>query len=494
MPETPSRREGAVGEARMAEEMEAVIGLEIHVQLRTDQKLFCPDSTRFGDAPNTNVCPVCLGLPGALPTINEEAVDLAVRAAVAFGCDVHETSVFARKNYFYPDLPKGYQISQFERPLATGGSFRVRMDDGESVVRIRRIHMEEDAGKSVHDRFRRATAVDLNRAGTPLIEFVSEPDLTSPAQARAYLQQVKRVIEYLDVSDCNMEEGSLRVDANVSIRPRGSTTLETKTEVKNMNSFSGVEKALTTEIARQMEVTAAGGAVEHMTLLWDEVKGEVRPMRTKEESHDYRYFPEPDLPPLRLGRDRIETLRAELPELPASRADRFVAELGLPDYDAEVLTASRALADYFEAVAAQRGDAKSASNWIMGPVLAAMKDVGLDAGDFPVPAEALADLIDLVEGDTISHNVGKGVLRKMVETGEEAGVIVEREGLVQVRDSDRIEAWVDEVLEGHPDEVARFRGGEKRLQGYFMGEVMKRSRGKADPGEVARLLARKLEG
>ncbi len=489
-----SRRERAPASASSdAGGMEAVIGLEIHVQLQTERKLFCPDSTRFGDAPNSNVCPVCLGLPGALPTVNGEAVELAVRAALAFGCTVHETSVFARKNYFYPDLPKGYQISQFERPLATDGRFTVQSEEGEHEVRIRRIHMEEDAGKSLHDRFPRATAVDLNRAGTPLIELVSEPDLRSPEEARGYLQQVKRVIEYLDVSDCNMEEGSLRVDANVSIRPRGVTTLGTKTEVKNMNSFSGVEKALTAEIRRQKEVVAQGGEVEHMTLLWDEVKGEVRPMRTKEESHDYRYFPEPDLPPLVISSDRIEALRLELPELPADRSRRFRVELDLPEYDAEVLTASRALADYFEAVAKATGNAKRASNWVMGPILAMMKEGNLGAEELPVRPEVLVELIELVEEGAVSQNVGKNVLRTMAETGDSAREIVQREGLTQVRDPEQLEGWVDEVLESHPEEVARFGEGEKRLRGFFMGEVMKRSKGKADPGEVARLLALKLE-
>lgn len=472
--------------------LEAVIGLEIHVQLRTVQKLFCPDSTRFGDAPNTHVCPVCLGLPGALPVLNGEAVDLALRTALAFGCTIHPTSVFARKNYFYPDLPKGYQISQFEQPIATDGLFAVKHGGGVKEVRIRRIHMEEDAGKSLHDRFSRSTAVDLNRTGTPLIELVSEPDLRSPAEVRAYLQQVKQVLEYLDVSDCNMEEGSLRVDANVSVRPAGSAGLGTKTELKNMNSFSGVEKALGVEIERQRGIVAEGGSVEHITLLWDEVRGAVRPMRSKEESHDYRYFPDPDLPPLVVSAERIEAVRAELPEMPVVRRERFVRDLGLPEYDAEVLTSTRELADYFESVAAAVGDPKQASNWVMGPVLALSKDRGTPVDAFPVGAEALAGLVRLVQEGVVSQNVGKDVLVKMVERGESADAIVEAEGLAQIRDASQLEGWVDEVLDLHPDEVARFREGEKRLQGYFMGEVMKASKGKADPAEVARLLGRKL--
>jgi len=499
---------------------EAVIGLEIHVQLRTEQKLFCPDRTGFGEAPNTNVCPVCLGLPGALPVVNREAVELAVRACLAFGCTVHERSVWARKNYFYPDLPKGYQISQFEEPLATGGVFEVELEDGPDqagvdrgdgdrdasgslAVRIRRIHMEEDAGKSIHDRFPEATAVDLNRTGTPLIEMVSEPDLRSPAQVRAWLTGVKQVLEYLQVSDCNMEEGSLRVDANVSIRPAGSQELGTKTELKNMNSFSGVERALAVEIARQRTVVAAGGQVEHETLLWDERRGDVRPMRTKEESHDYRYFPDPDLPPLQVSSALIEAVEAELPELPAARRARFREEYQLPAYDAGVLTARRPLAEYYEQTARATGEPKEASNWIMGPVLAAMKARGLEADAFPVRPSHLAELIELVGKGTINRNVAKDVLDRMLESARDeegegsdvrtAGDIVRDEGLAQVSDTGQLQAWVDDALAAHPEEVARFREGESRLQGFFMGEVMKRSRGKADPGEVARLLAERLE-
>jgi aspartyl-tRNA(Asn)/glutamyl-tRNA(Gln) amidotransferase subunit B len=500
---------------------EAVIGLEIHVQLRTAQKLFCPDATRFGDAPNTNVCPVCLGLPGALPVVNPEAVELAIRAALAFGCTVHERSVWARKHYFYPDLPKGYQISQFEEPLATGGRFAVERGDraggpanvssggarGPSdeapasiSVRIRRIHLEEDAGKSIHDRFPDATAVDLNRTGTPLVEMVSEPDLRTPAEARAWLTGVKQVLEYLDVSDCNMEEGSLRVDANLSIRPAGARTLGTKTELKNMNSFSGVERALEVEIARQRRVVEAGGAVEHQTLLWDERSGDVRPMRTKEESLDYRYFPDPDLPPLRVEPERIRGVAAALPELPGARRGRFVDAYGLPPYDAGVLTADRALADYFEEAAGALGDPKEASNWVMGPVLAAMKERGEGAEAFPLRPSALAGTVDLVRKGTITRTVARDLLGELLaraDAGEappDPAAVVEAKGWAQVSDPAELEGWVDEALAAHPDEVARLRGGEKRLQGFFMGEVMKRSRGKADPSEVRRLLEERLGG
>ena len=471
---------------------ETVIGLEVHVQLRTAEKLFCADSTTFGAPPNSHVCPVCLGLPGALPVLNAEAVDLAITAALGLDCQVHRVSVFARKSYFYPDLPKGYQITQFEQPLATNGSVVVGSGSDARPIRIRRTHLEEDAGKSVHDRFPEGTAVDLNRAGVPLIEIVTEPDLRTPAEARAFLQGLKRTLEYLDVSDCNMEEGSLRVDANVSLRAFGSQELGVKTEVKNLNSFSAVEKALQREVERQEEVLASGEAVIQETLLWDERDGTVRSMRSKEESHDYRYFPDPDLPLLRLDADRVTRSREALPELPHERKSRLLEELALPEGDVEVLTSSRSLADYFEELASLLGNPKTASNWARGPLLKEANRVRRDiAGLGPTPAD-VAELISLVENGTLSGSMGRTVLGRMVDSGRRASEIVESEGLAQVQDTDELETWVDGVLAESPEEVERYRGGEAKLLGHFIGRVMQRSGGRADPKATGDLLRERL--
>ncbi len=468
----------------MSAVFEPVIGLEIHVQLATRTKMFCADAAQFGAEPNTHVCPVCLGLPGALPVVNGEAVALAVRAAVALDCEVHETSIFARKNYFYPDLPKGYQITQYDRPLATGGALAA---DGVRA-RIRRIHLEEDAGKSLHDRFVGRTAIDLNRAGVPLVEIVTEPDLRSPGQARTFLTRLKRLLEYLDVSDCDMEKGSLRVDANVSVRPAGERALGTKTEVKNMNSFTAVERALEFEASRQAALLDGGRRVVAETVLWDPDVGEARPMRSKESSLDYRYFPEPDLPPLRVPAADVAAVRAALPELPSARESRFREDHGLPPYDANVLTALRELADYYESVAGRAGDAKAASNWVMGDVLGWLNEHGAPITEFPVAAALLAELIVMVAEGTLSNTMARTVFARMSESGRSAREIVVEEGLVQVRDPGQLERWVAEALAEDPQEASRLEAGEAQLVGFFMGRIMRKSRGRADPERTAKLL------
>jgi aspartyl-tRNA(Asn)/glutamyl-tRNA(Gln) amidotransferase subunit B len=469
---------------------ETVIGLEVHVQLRTRTKMFCADRTTFGDPPNTNVCPVCLGLPGALPVPNEEAIRLAAQAAIALGCTVHDTSVFARKNYFYPDLPKGYQISQFDRPLATGGTLTFDSPErGRIAVGITRLHVEEDAGKLVHDRVPGKTAVDLNRAGIPLAEIVSEPDLRSPAEARAYLTTLRQILVYAGVSECSMEQGSLRVDANISIRRPGDPRLGTKTEVKNMNSFANVERALEAERSRQAGLLEGGGRVEQVTLLFNAGTGQVKPTRSKEESHDYRYFPDPDLPPLVLTRSWIDQQRAALPELPEAKRSRLETSYALPSYDARVISSEVGLANYFESVVGAGADPKTGANWVMGDVMTTYNETG----GFPVPPQSLAQLIGLVHEGTVSHQAAKRVYAELAQTGQDGPrAVAERLGLVQVRDQGALESWVDEVLAAHPAEVARFRGGETKLMAFFVGQVMKRSKGKADPKGVQPVLNQKL--
>jgi aspartyl-tRNA(Asn)/glutamyl-tRNA(Gln) amidotransferase subunit B len=474
----------------MAAAWETVIGLETHVQLRTATKMFCGCSAAFGAPPNTNICPVCLGLPGALPVPNELGVQLATRAALALGCTVHGRSIFARKNYFYPDLPKGYQISQFESPLATDGTLSyLSPDRGLTTATIGRLHIEEDAGKSLHDRFPQHTAVDLNRCGVPLIEIVTGPDFRTAQEARAYLLTLKQVLEYAGISDCDMEKGSLRVDANVSVRRAGETALGTKTEVKNINSFAYVEKALTVERDRQIAVLESGGTVVQQTMLYDSKTNAVRPQRLKEESHDYRYFPDPDLPPLVLRPEFIEQQQAQLPELPAQKRERFVVAYALSVTDAAVLTAERAVAEYYESVTRAGAEPKAAANWVMGEVLADAKDHG---ERLRVPPGSLAQLIALVRGGTVSHQAAKRVFTELAERGGEPRTVAEALGLVQVADTGVLAGWVNDVLGTHTAEVGRYKSGETKLLQFFVGQVMKASRGKADPKATQRLLEERL--
>jgi aspartyl-tRNA(Asn)/glutamyl-tRNA(Gln) amidotransferase subunit B len=469
---------------------EMVIGLEVHMQLRTASKMFCACSTAFGDPPNTNVCPVCLGLPGALPVVNAHALELAARAALALGCTVHERSVFARKSYFYPDLPKGYQISQYDRPLATDGSVAFESAErGRVAVHIQRLHVEEDAGKSLHDRLPGRTAVDLNRAGVPLAEIVSGPDLRTAAEARAWLATLRQILLYTGASDCSMEQGSLRVDANLSVRRAGSTAFGTKTEVKNMNSFANVERALTAEYARQVELLERGEVVRQVTLLFDASSGAVRPMRSKEESHDYRYFPDPDLPPLVLSAEWIDRQRAALPELPEARRARLEREHGISAYQASVVSGEPALADYFESLVAAGVEGRQAANWVTGDVMTAWNETG----GFPVSAERLAALIAMERDGTVSLQAAKRIFAELREQDAEPRALAIQLGLVQVKDADALGGWVDEVLAAYPGEVARYRGGETKLMGFFVGQVMKRSKGKADPKGVQPLLQERLK-
>ncbi len=481
---------------------EMVIGLEVHCQLKTRTKLFCSCPNQFGDAPNTNVCPVCLGLPGALPVLSREAVTLALRAALATRCAIHPTSVFARKNYFYPDLPKGYQISQYDRPYATGGAVEALESDGTSkTVRLERIHMEEDAGKLLHEGFpwsKDMSGVDLNRSGTPLIEIVSKPDIRSAQEAHAYLTALKAILVYADVSDCNMEEGSLRCDANVSVRARGASDLGTRAEIKNLNSFRNVSRAIEYEYERQVNLVEAGHKVVQETRLYRADKDETASMRSKEDAHDYRYFPEPDLPPLVISAAwEAETL-ASLPELPAAKRSRFVREYGIPPYDAEVLTLTRGVADFFEAVARGCGNGKAASNWVMTEVMREMKGRdGLESEasstNWPITPESLAELIRLIDAQTINGKTAKDVFARMWASGESPRAIVEREGLSQVSDTAAIEAAIREVIAGAPDQVATYRKGRTNTLGWFVGQVMKKTGGRANPRIVNDLVKAALD-
>jgi aspartyl-tRNA(Asn)/glutamyl-tRNA(Gln) amidotransferase subunit B len=475
-----------------------VIGLEVHVQLKTDTKIFCGCSTQFGAEPNSQTCPVCLGLPGALPVLNKKVVEFAIKAGLSTNCSITPRSIFARKNYFYPDLPKGYQISQFEDPICQHGWLDIRVEGQEQKrIGITRIHMEEDAGKLVHgdvSGLDDGSGVDLNRACTPLLEVVSEPDLRSSDEAVLYLKKLHQIVTWLGICDGNMEEGSFRCDANVSVMPVGSDILGTRAEIKNVNSFKFVKQAIEYEIQRQIDLIEDGGKVVQETRLYDPNSGKTRSMRGKEEAHDYRYFPDPDLVPLTISDDWIDRTRSELPELPEQRCLRFATELGLPEYDAQVLTASRALADYFEAGVKAHGNAKLVANWVMGEITRALNDSGTQIENCPVAPAQLVELLKLIDSGTISGKIAKTVFDKMWQSGKTPQAIVEEQGLVQVSDSGAIEVIIDEIMAANAGQVEEYRGGKEKVFGFFVGQVMKASKGKANPSVVNELLLSKLKG
>ena len=474
---------------------EPVIGLEVHVQLATRTKIFCGCPTSFGAPPNTNVCPVCLGLPGALPVLNRDAVEMAIQAALALHCEVRPQSIFARKNYFYPDLPKGYQISQYDKPLAEHGYLDISVDGVHKRIGVTRVHMEDDAGKSQHDGFKdsdRYTYVDLNRSGTPLIEIVSEPDMRSSDEAFAYLTEMKQVMQFVSVSTCDMEKGHLRCDANVSVRLKGAPKFGTKAEVKNLNSFRFLKAALDYEIARQVALIESGGKVVQETRLYNSDTGETVGMRSKEEAHDYRYFPEPDLVPLRISSEWLGRVKAAMPELPADLRTRFIEKYGLREYDAQVLTLTRPLAEFYEKAARASEDPKATANWVMGDLLGALKADGKEITESPVTPEQMAELTNLIAKGEISGKLAKEIFPKMLASGDNPSAIMEREGLKQISDTGALEKIIDEVISGNPKQVEQYKSGKTAVIGFLVGQVMKASRGQANPAAVNELLRAKL--
>ena len=474
------------------EKYEAVIGLEVHAQLLTKSKAFAAVKPEYGAAPNTQVTPLCLGHPGTLPVVNENLVRYIIKMGLATNCDVAEKSIFARKNYFYPDLPKGYQISQFDTPICYGGFVDIQLDEYDKRIGVTRIHMEEDAGKSIHDQDPYNTLVDLNRAGTPLIEIVSEPDLRTPQEAYAYLSKIKQIVQYLEICDGNMEEGSLRCDANVSVRPRGQKEFGTRTELKNMNSFRNVERAIHYEIYRQIELIEDGGEVVQQTRLWDTSKMQSRPMRSKEEAHDYRYFPEPDLPPIRVTEDMLDEIREDLPELADVRRKRFIEDYDMSIDDAITITDSRYLADYYEDVVEFLGNPKSASNIVLSEVLRVLNERSIDIRNFPISAERVSKLVMLKEEDKINSSAMQDIFNEMLNKDSDPEALAKEMNLVQVSDSGFLEPIVDDIIKNNPDEVQRFKEGKKQLIGFFIGQAMKASQGKANPKLVKDLINKKL--
>ncbi len=475
---------------------EPVIGLEVHVQLGTRTKIFCGCPTSFGAPPNTNVCPVCLGLPGALPVLSREAVELAIKAGIALNCAIRPVSRFARKNYFYPDLPKGYQISMYDEPLAEHGFVDIEVDGAKKRIGVTRVHMEDDAGKSQHEGFRdsdRFTYVDLNRCGSPLIEIVSEPDVRSSDEAVTYLNEVRQALQFVGVSDCDMEKGHLRCDANVSVRLRGAAKFGTRAEVKNLNSFRFLKQAIEYEIARQVAVIESGGTIHQETRLFNSDTGETAGMRSKEDAHDYRYFPEPDLVPLRISEKWLNEVRASMPELPRAKRARFIASYGLREYDAEVLTSTRAMAEYYEVVAEVSTDPKMAANWVIGDLSGLLKAAGKEIAESPVPARYLGELVGLIVKGELSGKLAKEILPKMAQSGEPPLAIIDREGLRQISDTGALEKLVDAVIAASTKQVEQYKSGKTTVIGYLVGQVMKSSRGQANPATVNELLKSRLD-
>lgn len=471
---------------------EAVIGLEVHAQMLTDTKIFCGCSTKFGSEPNTQTCPICIGMPGVLPVLNKKALEFAIKTGLATNCKISSYSRFARKNYFYPDLPKGYQISQYELPICEHGFLEIVVDSEIKKIGITRIHMEEDAGKNIHEGGGPYSFVDLNRAGVPLMEIVSEPDLRSPKEAAEYMKKLRAILRYLGVCDGNMEQGSLRCDANVSIRLIGQKELGTRAEVKNINSFKFVEKALEYEIKRQIKVIEEGGKIIQETRLWDSDRGITESMRGKEEAHDYRYFPEPDLVPMTVEQNWIDEIKSSLPELPDIKTERFVSEFGLPEYDADLLTSEKSVAEWFEAAVKAGGQPKTVSNWMMGELLKLLNEENKTIDECPLKPVQLAGMLSLIDKGTISGKIAKTVFEEMYKTGKDADAIVKEKGLVQVSDEGAIEKAVDEIIAKNPKEVERFKAGDEKLIGFFVGQIMKMTKGKANPQMVNEILKKKL--
>ena len=469
-------------------EYEVVIGLEVHAELSTKTKIYCGCSTEFGSAPNTHCCPVCTGMPGALPVLNEKVVEYAVRAGLATNCEIARESKQDRKNYFYPDTPRAYQISQFDLPLCAHGHVDIVADGKEKTIGITRIHIEDDAGKLVHDNYTGGTLVDLNRAGVPLIEIVSEPDMRSAEEAVAYVEKLKGILEYIGVSDCKMQEGSLRADVNLSLRPVGQEKFGTRTETKNLNSFRAIARSIEFEIQRQKEILESGGTVYQETRRWDDEAGEGYAMRAKEEANDYRYFPEPDLMPIRLSEEYINSIKNTLPELPESRKRRYIAELGLPEYDAGIITSSKSLSDFFEVATKGCGNAKAVSNWIMTDIIRIAREKGIEYDELPFTPEQFAKLITLIDKGTISGSIAKKVFEEMSENGKEPEKIVEEKGLVQISDESTIKEVVDKIIAANPQSVEDYKNGKDRALGFLVGQCMKEMKGKGNPQILNKLI------